>query len=131
MRGNSVAKMFWEGLVLKGIAAILFGVIALFWPGLTLVSLVYIFSAFVLATGIIGLGVALRNIFSAEDSSLNNLLLIVLAVAEIGVGVYLLRHVNVSFATFILLLGLVLIARGVVDVVLSMFSGLPTATHRW
>ena len=133
MARESLATMMWEGLVLRGIAAILFGIVAVVWPGLTLITLVYIFSAFILATGVIGLGTGLMNLFKQEDGSiLYNILLMLLAILEIGVGVYLLRHINVSFATFILLLGLVLIARGVIELVLSIFSGgLVSTTYRW
>jgi uncharacterized membrane protein HdeD (DUF308 family) len=54
---------------------------------------------------------------------------ILLGVFELGVGVYLLRHPEVTFATFILLIGFVLIARGVIDIV-STFFGEGTATDR-
>ena len=32
------------GLVLRGVVAILFGIAAVFWPGITLVTLLYLFS---------------------------------------------------------------------------------------
>lgn len=133
MAKNREITTIWEGLVLRGIAAILFGFIAVFWPGLTLVTLVYLFSAFILVTGLIGLGMGLVHLFKQDGGSVLNVLLqIVLAVLEIGVGVYLLRHVELSFATFVLLIGLILIVRGVVDFVVSVFSvGITSATYRW
>lgn len=111
-------KNMWESLVLRGIAGILFGIAAVFWPGITLITLVYIFSIYILISGIIDIVESIRSI-SHGNSWLWKLLI---GFAEIGVGVYLVRHPNVSFATLILLVGLVLIARGVFEVVLAMLE---------
>jgi hypothetical protein len=50
-------------------------------------------------------------------------------VAQLGVGVYLVRHPGVSFATLILLIGLILIARGVFEVISAMLEDF-SATER-
>lgn len=131
MRSKDIANMFWEGLALRGIAGILFGLVAVFWPGLTLVTLVYIFSAFILTSGLIGLVMGFRNVSENHDTALNNLMLITLAIIEVGVGVYLLGHVNVSYATFVLLMGLVLITRGVVDIAAALLNRLADTSYRW
>lgn len=112
----------WGALALRGVLAILFGLAAVFWPGLTLVTLVYLFSAFLLASGLIGLVMGLANIFRGESSLVSRVLSIALGAAEIGVGVYLLRHPQVAFATFILIIGLILIARGIVEVFVGIFE---------
>lgn len=111
-------RLMWESLVLRGVAGILFGIAAVFWPALTLVTLVYIFSIYILISGIVEIVEAIRAI-SRGNSWIWKLLL---GIAELGVGVYLVRHPNVSFATLILLIGLILIARGVFEVVLAMLE---------
>jgi uncharacterized membrane protein HdeD (DUF308 family) len=116
----------WTALVLTGVVSIIFGVAAVFWPGLTLLTLVYLFSAYVLVIGII---TSVKGIMSIGKSTWWYLR-VILGVFELGVGVYLLRHVNVSFATFILLIGFSLIARGVIDVVETFFETDASATVR-
>jgi uncharacterized membrane protein HdeD (DUF308 family) len=39
---------------------------------------------------------------------------------ELGIGVYLIRHINVGLATFILLVGIVLVVRGVVEFIMAL-----------
>ena len=49
----------WWLLLLRGVAAIAFGVIAFFWPGITLLSLTYLWGAYVFADGVFGLWAAI------------------------------------------------------------------------
>ena len=48
----------WWLLLLRGLAAIAFGVIAFFWPGITLLSLTYLWGAYALADGVFSLWAA-------------------------------------------------------------------------
>lgn len=118
-------KVMWESLVLRGVAGILFGIAAVFWPALTLITLVYIFSIYILISGVASIVEAIMAL-SRRGSWLWRLLI---GFAELGVGVYLVRHPEVSFATLILLIGLVLIARGVIEVVMAILEDY-TATEK-
>jgi hypothetical protein len=51
---HALAKCWWL-LLLRGIAAVLFGLLAFIWPGLTLVTLVLLYGAFALIDGVISL----------------------------------------------------------------------------
>lgn len=126
MVGETV-KDLWGGLLLRGIAATLFGVAAVFWPGITLVTLVYLFSGFVLASGLVGL---VTGLMAGKDTVLSRVLVVAVSLVEIGVGVYLLRHPLVSFKTLVLLIGFTLVVRGVLDVVGGLFEGSASATYR-
>jgi len=45
----------WWIVALQGVAAIVFGVLALMWPGITLLSLVILFAAYALVDGVLAL----------------------------------------------------------------------------
>lgn len=122
-------KDMWGVLAIQGVLAILFGLAAVFWPGLTGVTLLYLFSAFILASGLVTLVTGIINVFSDEGSLAGRLLTVLLGAVELGVGVYLLRHINVAFATVILIIGFVLIARGLVELFTGIFEE-ETATHK-
>jgi uncharacterized membrane protein HdeD (DUF308 family) len=49
----------WWLLLLRGVVAIIFGAIALLWPGITLLSLTYLWGAYAFADGIFGLWAAI------------------------------------------------------------------------
>lgn len=49
-----LAKNWWT-FVLRGVFAIIFGVLAWFWPGITLIALIYLFAAYSLIDGITSL----------------------------------------------------------------------------
>lgn len=118
----------WGMRVTEGIVAILFGIAAVFWPGLTLLTFLYLFAAFILASGLINLFV---GIFSFGEGAGAWILKVLLSLLQIGIGVYLLRHPHVSFAVFILLIGFAFIIRGVFEVVAAFMDeisgGLRTA----
>ena len=50
----------WWALALRGIAAILFGLIAIFWPGITAAALVLLFGIYALLDGVFALVAGLR-----------------------------------------------------------------------
>jgi uncharacterized membrane protein HdeD (DUF308 family) len=54
---HALARRWWL-LLLRGIAAIAFGILAFTWPGLTLVTLVVLYGAFAIADGVIALAAA-------------------------------------------------------------------------
>lgn len=108
------ASNFWWVLTVRGLAAILFGLAAVFWPGLTMATLVVLFSAFVLVNGIVGL---VHGLVGVGREGLGWVLSLVLSFLEVAVGVYLLRHGNVAFVTFVQLIGLVIGVRGVFELV--------------
>ena len=54
---DTLAENWWL-LLLRGLVAIAFGVIAFFWPDITLVALVYLFGIYAIVDGLVALGAA-------------------------------------------------------------------------
>jgi uncharacterized membrane protein HdeD (DUF308 family) len=52
---------YWWLILLRGIAAIIFGVLAFIWPGITLVTLVLFWGAFALVDGVLALAHAIMG----------------------------------------------------------------------
>ncbi len=57
---RSMAQHWWLTL-LRGIAAVIFGILALVWPGITALSLVLLWGAYAFADGIFALGAAIMG----------------------------------------------------------------------
>ncbi len=57
---HELAKNWWL-IMLRGVCAIIFGVLTFAWPGVTLVTLVLLYGAFALADGIFALGAAIAG----------------------------------------------------------------------
>lgn len=123
MSAASVTKDNWWALVSGGVATLIFGVAAVFWPGLTLLVLLYLFSAYVVISGVLDVMSGLST-FSSVDTWF---LPVALGAFEAGVGIYLLRHRGVQFETLVVLIGFVLIARGIAEAVGSYFNSAMTA----
>jgi uncharacterized membrane protein HdeD (DUF308 family) len=90
----------------------------MFYPGMTLVTLIYLFSIFLVVGGIVNM---MLGIFSIGKGT-KWFLTLILGFLQLGVGVYLIRHIGVSIATFILLAGFMLIVRGVLHIVAAFMD---------
>lgn len=118
MYTTAITRDSWWALVSRGTVAVLFGIVAVFWPGLTLPVLVYLFSAYLLVSGVLGLVTGAKT---AEKSTWW-VLHVLLGVVELGFGIYLVRHPSVTLGTFLLLTGFVLVVRGLFEVVATFLE---------
>jgi uncharacterized membrane protein HdeD (DUF308 family) len=57
---HALAKNWWL-LLLRGIAAIIFGLLAFVWPGLTLLTLILFYGAFALVDGVLAIVAAIAG----------------------------------------------------------------------
>lgn len=57
---------FWWVLVLRGVAAIVFGIVAFLWPGITFEVLIAFFGAYLLVDGVFGTIAAVRGRHHAQ-----------------------------------------------------------------
>jgi uncharacterized membrane protein HdeD (DUF308 family) len=123
---SPVAKQLWGLGVAFGVVSILFGILALFWPGLTVALFILLFGVFVLVWGVIGLIVSISSI-STDKFWWLELLFSVLA---IGLAVYLLRNPEAAAEIFVFFIGLTFLVRGVVDILEGLFDGGRSSNNR-
>jgi len=56
-----ILAKYWWLILLRGIAAIVFGILAFVWPGITLLTLILFYGAFALADGVLALAHAIMG----------------------------------------------------------------------
>ena len=101
----------WWLFTLRGIFAIVFGLLALIFPGPTMLSLVILFSAYMLVDGIFGIISAVRAIRRKEDRWG---LLIFEGLIDIAVGILAFLWPGITVLAFVLLVGAWAIVTGAV-----------------
>jgi len=109
---HALADRWWL-LLLRGIAAILFGVLAFIWPGLTLVTLVLMFGAFALVDGAIMLGAA----FSGAAKPMPSWWLVLVGLLGIAAGIVTFLWPGMSAILLILFIGAWAVAHGIFEIV--------------
>src|ERR1044072_7010315 len=57
---HALARNWWL-ILLRGIAAVIFGVLTFAWPGITLVTLILLYGVFALADGVLALVAAIMG----------------------------------------------------------------------
>ena len=102
-------------LMARGVFTIIFGVIALVWPGMTLVTLAIVTAIWLFVSGITG---ALSSIFM-RDNHQYWFLRLILSLIQFGVGAYLVQRPGISIVTFMLAIGLSFVVEGVIELAVS------------
>lgn len=117
---NKVMKIIdniWWMFVLQGVFTVVFGVVALFWPSATFVTLVYLFAAYILVLGVV---LCMRGIFRSKRQT-SWWFTTLIGIFGIGFGVYLIAYPQVAISTFVGILGIVLLIRGIFDLFLAAY----------
>jgi uncharacterized membrane protein HdeD (DUF308 family) len=111
-------RELWGLGIASGVLAVLFGILALFWPGLTVALLLLFFGVFVLVWGIVGLIVSLASI------GVNNLwwLELLFSLLAVGIAVYVLRNPEDAAKLFVIFIGLTFLVRGLIDLIAGLFD---------
>src|SRR5947209_1896313 len=58
---TQVSRNYWWLMGIRGLLAVLFGLAAIVWPGLTLLALVYLFGAYALVDGVVAVIVSIQE----------------------------------------------------------------------
>lgn len=106
----------WWVPALRGAVAIVFGALALMWPGITLLSLIALFAAYALLTGTASVYGAIRN-KKRDDTWWLPLLL---GLVGIGAGVIAVIHPGLTALVLVLLIGANALVSGVLDIAMAI-----------
>jgi uncharacterized membrane protein HdeD (DUF308 family) len=107
---HALAKRWWL-ILLRGVVAVAFGILAFAWPGLTLLTLVLLYGAFALADGVIALAAAVTGRGSAPTWWL-----VLVGILGIAAGVVSFMFPSMTALILILLIGGWAIAHGIIEI---------------
>ena len=104
----------WWALLLRGIAAVLFGLVALFWPGITLYVLIIFFGAYALVDGIFAIVAGVRGVGGRRW--------LLLAVGVLGVlaGLIAFFYPNITALVLLYVIAFWAILTGILEVVMAI-----------
>ncbi|NEA26642.1 HdeD family acid-resistance protein [Actinomadura bangladeshensis] len=105
----------WWVLALRGAFAILFGIVALVWPGITVFALVLLFGAYALADGIVAVAQAVRGTTGGPRG-----LLALSGVAGIALGIAALAWPGITAFILLMLIAAWAVATGLLEIVVAV-----------
>jgi uncharacterized membrane protein HdeD (DUF308 family) len=108
-----VLERNWWAFVARGVLAILFGLIAFFEPGITMLSLVLVFAAYAFIDGILGIVSAVRAARQGERW----IWLALEGVVDIAAGVVAVMWPHITVFVFIMLIAIWALITGVLMLV--------------
>jgi uncharacterized membrane protein HdeD (DUF308 family) len=115
---QEVLKLWWLWIV-KGILAVIFGVAAWAWPGLTLTTLIWLLGAFIVADGIMDI----VGMFTQDQLSWGRrMLLAIWGVVQVIAGIVIWAAPDLGVLTLMVVFGVWALATGIFLVVSAFTS---------
>ena len=112
---TQLKKMRWT-LGLHGLASVVFGVMILAWPGISVYALTIVFGAYTLATGIVELGTAITSRGKEE-----RVWLVLRGLLGITIGVLVFAWPGISALALLYVIGAYAVALGILAVAASFW----------
>ena len=114
--GASATAQSWWVLALRGLVAILFGLAALFWPGLILAALIVFFGLYALVDGILAIIAAFRS----SGQGMRRLLLLIEGVIGILFGLLALFWPGLTALALLYIIAFWVILSGIARIVMAI-----------
>jgi uncharacterized membrane protein HdeD (DUF308 family) len=112
----TLLKRAWWALLLQGLAGVLFGVVALIWPGLTLATLVLLFGAYALVGGVFGVVGSVVHRKEHEDWWL----VLLTGLVSIAVGILTFIQPGITALSLLFLIAAWALVIGVLTIVIAI-----------
>jgi uncharacterized membrane protein HdeD (DUF308 family) len=113
---NELLSRAWWMLALRGTIAVLFGIVAIVWPGLTLLWLVALFALYALFTGVVSIAGAVKN----RTSDREWWLILLLGVTGVCAGVIAIVSPGLTALVLVLVMGANALITGVLDIAVAI-----------
>ncbi|HEX6542459.1 MAG TPA: HdeD family acid-resistance protein [Ktedonobacterales bacterium] len=110
---DTVFGEHWWAVGLRGVLAIIFGILALVWPGITLVVLIAFFGAYALIDGIVAVYVAIRG----REANRNWGWLLIEGIAGIVIGILTFLWPGTTALVLLLFIAAWAIITGITEIV--------------
>jgi uncharacterized membrane protein HdeD (DUF308 family) len=123
---SKIVSGIWWSLVIRGVLAILFGLVAFFYTGQTITALIYVFGVFALLSGIVTLVAAVR----AGEAHQHWGWLAASGLIGVAAGVVSFVNPNATALAFVYIIAAWAILSGVAEIAFAL--ALPQAlAHPW
>jgi uncharacterized membrane protein HdeD (DUF308 family) len=114
--GAQIVLRNWWMLALRGVLAILFGLVALFLPGIALLSFILVFAAYAIIDGVVAVLVALR-----ERQSMNRWgWVLVEGLLSIAAGIFALAYPRETALILLFIIAAWAILTGIMEIVAAV-----------
>jgi uncharacterized membrane protein HdeD (DUF308 family) len=113
---DELLKQSWWALAWRGVAALLFGILALFWPSVTLLALVALFAAFALLSGTVSIIGAVKH----RQTERGWWLMLLLGLVSVAAGVIAVIAPGITLFVLVLLIAAHALVTGVIDIVVAV-----------
>jgi uncharacterized membrane protein HdeD (DUF308 family) len=113
---DDLLQRSWWMLALRGAAAIVFGILAIMWPGITLMVLVALFAAYAVVSGIFTIIAAVQN----RKSDQGWWMLLLLGIVSVAAGVVAVVFPGITALVLVLLMGANALVTGVLDMAIAI-----------
>jgi uncharacterized membrane protein HdeD (DUF308 family) len=110
-----VLAQSWWHLLVRGVAAFAFGVLALLWPGATLYFLIAVFAAYALISGAASLASALRH---REEGGW--WLLLLFSLVSLAAGIVAIVYPGLTALALVVVMGVNAAVSGVLDIAMAI-----------
>jgi len=118
--GLEFARSAWPAFLAAAIGAIVVGVLLLAWPKATLSIVAVLIGVSLIIAGLLRL---IDGFTARDDSGGRRVAHVLIGLLAIVVGLYCIRHYNVTIAALAIIVGLFWVLHGIADLTVSLFGG--------
>lgn len=123
----SAKKIPWWPFVVGGLALVIFGIMAIVWPDITVITLVVLFGAVALVDGVFTIAGGLT---STEDQTMR-WFLVVAGVFSVIIGVLILIWPDITGKVVLYIIGTFAVVSGITRTLTAMFWPLERRSDKW